>query len=292
VAAGGLAFLGLAVVGGLVLSQQALRPVAQSIRAARRMNPADLSARLPPTGAGDELDQLAATINDLLDRLAAYNAQITRFTADASHELRSPLAAMRAAVEVALQQPRTIADYRDILGSLGEQCDRLTSLVNGLLLLARADVGQIELRREPLDFTALAGEIAEMYQLLAEERGVALVWDDTSPVCVMGDPSRLRQLVTNLVDNAIKFTQSGGTVAIRIDQADDRARLVVADTGIGIAAESLPHVFERFYQVDLARSSGGAGLGLSICRWIALAHGGSVRAVSEPGRGSTFTVLI
>jgi heavy metal sensor kinase len=302
-AAGGLAFLALAVIGGLLLSHQALRPVAQSIRTARHLNPADLSARLPRTGAGDELDQLAGTINDLLDRLAADHAQVTRFTADASHELRSPLGAMRAAVEVALQQPRTAAEYRDILGTLGEQCERLTVLVNGLLLLARADAGQVELRREPLDLTALVTEIAEMYQPLAEEHRVTLDWDRPAPLEMTGDPARLRQLLTNLVDNAIKFTAPtaagpavDGRATIRLEleptTAGDAVRLRVVDTGAGIDAEHLPHVFERFYQVDPARSAVGTGLGLSICRWIAEAHGGSIAASSVPGRGSTFTVLL
>jgi heavy metal sensor kinase len=308
VAAGGLVFLALAACGGLVFSHQALRPVARSIRTARRLNPADLSARLPLTGAGDELDQLAGTINDLLDRLADYHAQVTRFTADASHELRSPLGAMRAAIEVALQQPRPAAEYREILGTLGEQCERLTALVNGLLLLARADAGQVELRREPVDLAALVVAVAEMYQPLAEERNVTLTlsltsgWDQDqdrpNPLYVAGDPSRLRQLVTNLVDNAIKFTgpvdDGAGRVSIGLERIEDQARLRVVDNGVGILPEHLPHLFERFYQADPARSAGGTGLGLSICRWIAEAHGGSIHAASErpPGRGSTFTVLL
>ena len=160
------------------------------------------------------------------------------------------------------------------------------------MLLARADAGQVELRHETVDLTALADQVAEMYQPLAEEQGVSLVWDHPTPVPVRGDPARLRQLVTNLVDNAIKFTEPGGTVAIRLERAGDRARLGVVDTGVGIPAEHLPHVFERFYQSDPARSVGGTGLGLSICRWIAEAHGGSIRATSEPGRGSTFAVLL
>jgi signal transduction histidine kinase len=168
VAGGSVAFLVLAAAGGLILSRQALRPVAESIRTARRLDPANLSERLPRTGAGDELDELAGTINALLDRLAAYHAQVIRFTADASHELRSPLGAMRAAVEVALQRPRGIPEYRDVLASVGEQCDRLTALVNGLLLLARADAGEVELSRAPLELSSLVEEAAEMYEPLAE----------------------------------------------------------------------------------------------------------------------------
>ena len=168
---------------------------------------------------------------------------------------------MRAAVDVALQRPRSAAEYRDILSSLGEQCDRLTALVNGLLLLARADAGQVELRREPIDLTALIAEVAEMYQPLAEERDVTLSWDGPAPLHVTGDPSRIRQLLTNLLDNAIKFTEPGGRVTVRIEQTDAHVRLAVVDTGVGIAPEHLPHIFERFYQADPARSVQGAGWG-------------------------------
>lgn len=292
VAGGGMVFLVLAVLGGLFLSRQALRPVALSIRTARGLNPENLTARLPRTGAGDELDELAGTINGLLDRLAAYHAQITRFTADASHELRSPLAAMRAAVEVALGQPREAQAYRDVLSSLGEQCERLTVLVNGLLLLARADAGEVDVQREPVDLAALAADVAETYEPLAEERAVRLMAVTRSPVPVLGDASRLRQLVTNLIDNAIKFTPAGGTVTIQVERDGTRASLIIRDTGQGIAANHLPQVFERFYQASTARSSGGYGLGLSICRWIVSAHSGSIEAMSDEGVGTTFRVIL
>lgn len=292
VAAGGAAFFLLAVAGGRLLSRQALRPVAASIATAQRLNPQDLSARLPLTGADDELDRLAATINDLLDRLAADHAQIIRFTADASHELRSPLGAMRAAVEVALQQSRSADEYRDMLASLGEQCERLTALVNKLLLLARADAGQVEIRRSEVDLTALVGEVVDLYQPLAEDRGVQIAWQATEAVNVQGDASWLRQMAVNLLDNAIKFSETGGRVELRVEKAGGRARFAVSDAGIGIAPERLPHVFERFYQVDGARSAGGHGLGLSICRWIAEIHGGTIEAASRPGEGATFTVSL
>lgn len=292
VAGGATAFLILAVIGGIFFSRQAFRPVAESIAAARRLNPGDLTERLPRTGAGDELDELAGTINGLLDRLAAYHTQVTRFTADASHELRSPLAAMRAAVEVALQQPRTAADYRDVLMSLGEQCERLTALVNGLLLLARADAGEVVVRREPIDLSALAEDAAEMYEPLAEERGIAFRWECPPRIVVPGDAHRLRQLVTNLIDNAMKFTPSGGSVLLQVQTVGHEARLLVTDTGVGIACGHLPHIFERFYQADPARSSTGSGLGLSICRWIVEAHGGDIAAESVNGTGSRFTAKL
>lgn len=292
VAGGAVAFLVLAVAGGLFLSRQALRPVAESISAARRLDPENLSERLPLTGAGDELDELAATINGLLDRLGAYHAQIIRFTADASHELRSPLAAMRAAVEIALQKPRGPDEYRDVLATLGEQSERLTALVNGLMLLARADAGEVTIRREMVDLAAVACDVAEMFDPLAEERGIRLAAEFSGPVTVAGDPSRLRQLATNLVDNAIRFTEPGGTVTLRVEGIADRAILRVVDTGIGIPAEHLPHVFERFYQADAARGSGGCGLGLSICRWIVQAHGGTIEAAGGAVGGTVFTAAL
>lgn len=290
VAGGALAFLLLSAAGGLILSRLALRPVAASIRAARRIAPEDLTERLPLTGADDELDELAMTINDLLDRLAAYHAQVIRFTADASHELRSPLAAMRAAVEVVLQSPRGPEDYRNVLATLGEQCERLTALVNGLLLLARADAGEIAIRRESVDLSALTGDVIDMFDPLAEERGLRLIGVIGPTVIVSGDPSRLRQLVTNLVDNSIRFTEPGGSVTVRVRGDADRAQVVVADTGIGIPAEHLPHIFERFYQADASRACGG-GLGLSICRWIVKAHGGTIEARSGGG-GAEFVVTL
>ncbi|WP_165070396.1 heavy metal sensor histidine kinase [Paludisphaera rhizosphaerae] len=289
---GAVAFLALAVVGGLFLSRQALRPVTESIAAARRLDPANLSERLPLTGAGDELDELAGTINGLLDRLAAYHTQVIRFTADASHELRSPLAAMRAAVEVALQQPRDEAAYRDVLASLGEQCERLTALVNGLLLLAQADAGEVVVGRDVVDLSSLAEDAAEMYEPLAEERRLAFRWECAPGTQVAGDALRLRQLVTNLLDNAMKFTPPGGSVRLAVRRDGGEAMLSVADTGGGISSEHLPHVFERFYRADPARPSSGTGLGLSICRWIVEAHGGTISVESRPGAGTTFRVTL
>ena len=290
--AGSLVFLLIVVAGGWGLAQQALRPVAQSIETAQALNPADLSARLPRSGAGDELDRLAETINALLDRLASYHAQAARFTADASHELRGPLAAIRAAIDVAVQQPRSADEYRDFLGDLGEQCDRLTALVNGLLLLARGDAGQIELRRAPIRLCDLVRDVVEMYHPLAEERSVRLEHRGDAAAIVEGDGQLLRQLISNLVDNAIKFNRPGGRVAISVSAEPANVTVTVADTGVGVPPEHIEHIFERFYQADSARCSAGSGLGLSICHWIVAAHGGTLHVSSEPGAGSAFTVTL
>jgi heavy metal sensor kinase len=284
-AGGGAAFLAVAALAGWFVTRQALRPVAASIRSAQQLNPNDLSVRLPRTGAGDELDLLAATINDLLERLAHYHEQVFRFTADASHELRGPLAAMRAGVEVVLQQPRSADEYRESLETLGEQCQHLTDLVNKLLLLTRADAGQIQLEREPVDLAALVAEAVETYQPLADEKRVGLEWMETRPVWCPGDRMRLSQLIMNLLDNAIKYSRPEGTVRLALEPDGTMARLTVEDTGIGITADRLPHIFDRFYQGDQSRSEGGSGLGLNICHWVAAAHYGAIDVASEPGRG-------
>jgi heavy metal sensor kinase len=287
-AGGGAAFLAVAALAGWFLTRQALRPVAASIRSAQQLNPNDLSVRLPRSGAEDELDLLAATINDLLERLNRYHEQMIRFTADASHELRGPLAAMRAAVEVALQKPRHAEVYREALESLGEQCQHLTDLVNKLLLLARADAGQIELQCQRVDLAALVDEAVETYRPLADEKRITLDWNGSEPVWCQGDRMRLSQLIMNLIDNGIKYTNPEGTVSLRLAAEGDKICLTVEDTGIGIPDDRLPHIFERFFQVDESRSQGRGGLGLSICRWVAAAHDGSIEVASHPGRGSTF----
>ena len=289
---GGALLMVAAVLGSLFLMQQAVQPIAAGIRTAQRLNPDDLSARLPRTGAGDEVDSLAATINDLLERLSRYHERVIRFTADASHELRGPLAAMRAAVDVALHQPRPAEEYREALGALGEQCQRLTDLVNKLLLLAQADAGQVELLREPVDLEDVLAEAVETYRPLAEEKQVELSLKTSGTAWCRGDRMRLRQLVMNLLDNAIKFTAPGGNVAAALTAQEVTSCVTIEDTGIGIAAERLEHIFERFYQADESRTANGGGLGLSICRWVASAHGGTIEVASRPGHGTRFTVTL
>jgi signal transduction histidine kinase len=199
---------------------------------------------------------------------------------------------MRAAVEVALQKGRDTEEYRQTLAALGEQCERLAGLVNGLLLLARADAGEVAVERKAVDLAALARDVSEMFDPLAEERGIGLVTDAPRPVIVAGDPSRLRQLVTNLLDNALRFTQPGGAVTLCVRDTASEAILQVNDTGTGIPAEDLPRIFDRFYQADAARASGGGGLGLSICRWIVKAHGGTIGVESAGVAGAAFTVRL
>jgi heavy metal sensor kinase len=290
---GGVVFLVLAFVGGVLLTGLSLRPITHSIDTARRLNPDDLSARLPLSGSGDELDQLASTYNTLLDRVAQKHGQLIRFTSDASHELRGPLAALQAAIEVTLQQPRSNEIYRERLESLGEQCHRLTHLVHTLLLLARADAGQISIQQLPVDLALLVRESIDLFQPLADERELILETALPDRLQIPGDRLRLGQLVTNLLDNAIKFTSPNGTIRVKLLSVSGHAELTIADTGIGIDADRLPHIFDRFYRADESRTGGhDAGLGLSICQWIVLAHGGTISASSTPNCGTKFVVRL
>jgi heavy metal sensor kinase len=286
----------LAVSGGVayLLARKALAPVEQLRRSTRDITADRLDRRLPVADPGDELGRLAATINDMIGRLERSFAEVRRFTADASHELRTPLTAIRTEAEVALSQPLGEADCRPLLGSILEECERLTRLTEQLLTLAREDAGVAPQVREPVDLVALVRGVVDTMRPLAESKGVGLDAETDGPVEVRGDGARLRQVVYNVVDNAIKYTPGGGEVVVAAVRRAGEAIVAVRDTGVGIPAEHLPHVFDRFYRVDRARSreQGGTGLGLSIARSIVLAHRGRISLDSTPGRGTLCTVSL
>jgi signal transduction histidine kinase len=292
--AGGL----IAVCAPLVgywLSGRATEPLAHIIRTTARLRPENLGERLRLRRSGDELDQLSETINGMLDRIAAYLQQRRDFLANAAHELRSPLAAVITAAEVALTAERSRAEHVELLGDILGECGSLELLVNQLLLLAEGDAGQLGLRKAGAPLDVVVRKALEMFEGVAESQGVELKAGPLAALRVCGDEYHLRQVVNNLVDNAIKFNRAGGRVLVEVE-ADGAAgaRLRVADTGSGIPAEALPRVFERFYRGDKARqrepARRGTGLGLSICQAIVTALGGRIEVQSEPGAGSTFTV--
>jgi signal transduction histidine kinase len=230
----------------------------------------------------------------MIGRLERSFAEIRRFTADASHELRTPLTVIRTETEVALTKPLTVAEQQELLGSILEECGRLTRLTDQLLALAREDAPAARHVQESLDLAALVGDVVETMRLLAEEKGQLLRVEIHEPVSVRGDTARLREVFFNLLDNAIKYTPDGREVEVRIHRKGPEAVVSIKDTGIGIAAEHLPHVFERFYRVDRARSRsvGGTGLGLSIAQSIIAAHSGRIELTSIPGKGTTCTVCL
>ena len=286
--------LGVASLGGIFLASRALSPIDKLTRLAQRISAEDLSQRLDLSLPDDEVGRLARTFDDMIARLEDAFRRQRQFTADASHELRTPLTAIKGQVEVALTRPREPGAYKEVLRSVNEQVDRLVRLVGSLLTLARADAGQIPVAPEAIDVPDLVGAAAEQVRPAAQQRDIELVLAAGPPVTLRADEDLLLQLLLNLLDNAIKYTPSGGRVTAGWSTDGTQIELWVRDTGAGIAPEHLPHIFDRFYRADKARSraDGGTGLGLSICRWITEAHGGSVSVESAPGQGATFTVRL
>ncbi|MDX1943934.1 MAG: ATP-binding protein, partial [Pirellulaceae bacterium] len=295
-------------IGGYLLAGRTTRILAKMIHKTERLRPSELNERLPIRGTGDELDALARTINGLLDRIGDYLKQRHDFLANAAHELRTPLAAIRSSVEVALGGERSEAEYRELLDEVISECGSLQALVNQLLLLAESDADRLMVNSEAFSFDDLVRRSAEMFLGVAEFRGLRLVVDPLPAAPVVGNRHHLRQVLNNLLDNAIKFTAArhdaaagqpeAGEIRIRLVRDDElgEIRLSLADNGQGIEAEHLPHVFDRFYRADRARtrdgSPGGTGLGLSICQAIVAAHQGTIQVASEFGHGTTFTVTL
>jgi heavy metal sensor kinase len=284
----------LATAGGWVLARRALKPVDEMTRAARRISGESLAERLQETGSGDELDRLAETLNEMLARLDDFLRQTRQFSADAAHELQTPLTILKGEIEVALRSPRTPEEYQGVLASSLEEIDRINSLVAGLLLLARADRGVLRLDLKPLELQELLKEVGEQMRLLAEKRDVSLNYDLMEPAAIQGDREHFKRLLLNLLDNAIKYTPPGGRVTLSLRCEGGLAQVGVSDTGMGLSPEEQTQIFHRFYRAAAARSQhgGGAGLGLSIAQSIAGAHGGRIEVLSAPGQGSTFTVSL
>jgi heavy metal sensor kinase len=296
--------LALAGTGGWLLARRALRPVDQMTTAARRIEAERLAQRLEGAEMDDELGRLARTLNEMLARLEVAFAQVRRFSADASHELKTPLTVLKGEIEVALRNPRDPAEYQRVLGSVLEEVESMARLVDDLLLLSRADAGALRWEIGPVELDRLVEEVAKEGDILGRGTQVRVSIQALEPVIVQGDGQRLKQLLRNLVDNGIKYTPPGGqvTLALRTESdqapgsgsAPQHALIEVRDTGVGIPAEALPRIFERFYRVDPARSreAGGAGLGLCIAKTIADAHAGRIEVQSTPGAGSTFTLVL
>jgi len=276
--------------GGYYLVARALAPVVRAARSAERITLHNLDERLPVVETGDELEQLSLALNNMIARLAEAFEQNRRFVADASHELRTPLTTLRGELESVLEQacsPQT----RDSIGSALEEVDRLAKIVEALFAISLLDAGEAQ-EWTQFDLGRLVTGTAEQMSLLAEDKGVSLQCRVRKSVMVEGDAARIKQVVVNLLDNAIKYTPAGGAITLEVHEREGRAVMEVSDTGIGIPAAALPHVFERFFRVDKARSreAGGAGLGLAIVKSICSAHGAKVEVKSVEGRGSTFTV--
>lgn len=287
--------LAIAAVGGYALARRALAPVDLMARRAEKITAERLHDRLPIENPRDELGQLARVFNDTLGRLEQSFEQLRRFTADASHELRTPLTAIRSVGEMGLRRKGDASYFHDIIGSMLEEANRLTRLVDSLLTMSRADAGAIQLHPADLRLIDLAREAAELLQVLADEKGQNLSVIGDEKVVVAADRLILRQALINLVDNALKYSPIGGNVSVRVRSDAKRDAIVeIQDDGPGIAPEHRVRIFDRFYRVDKARSreAGGAGLGLAITRWAVEVNGGRIEVESEIGKGALFRVYL
>jgi heavy metal sensor kinase len=283
-----------AALAGWQLTKRALRPMKTLAAATRNINIHHLQQRLPVRGAGDEVDDVALAFNDTLARLENSVEQMKQFTASISHELRTPLTALRGEAEVALLEAHTVEEYQHVLASQLEEFDKLSQMVNQLLVLARAEAGEIHWTEQSVDLSVLATSLAEQMEPIATAKNVHLEVSVNQGVVVRGDSNWLERLILNLLDNAVKFTEDGGKVLVRLSSENEQAVLRVEDTGVGIPAEAIPRVFERFFRAEPSRSKNveGVGLGLALAKWIVEQHHGKIEVQSQPGQGSCFTVRL
>ncbi|HEY6268829.1 MAG TPA: ATP-binding protein [Candidatus Acidoferrum sp.] len=285
----------LASLAGYWLSGRALAPVNAIIETARGVSVQNLSSRLAVPPANDELRRLSETLNAMLARLEASVKRLTQFTADASHDLRSPIALIRTSAELSLRRPRTESEYRETLARILATSEETTHLIENLLTLARADAGASELHFENIDLVPRLEKISQEAGILAAGKGIEVTREfAVGQVRVSADPAALERLLLIVVENAVKYTPNGGKIALSLSNGAGSARIEIRDTGIGISEKDLPHIFERFYRADQARSRepGSSGLGLAIARWIVDLHGGLIEAQSKLGGGSVFRISL
>lgn len=279
--------------GGYWLSRRALSPVDALVRTAREIGGANLSGRVEKINTGDELQRLSDTLNEMLDRIEKAFLRIAQFTADASHELRTPVSLIRTEAELALRRSRGEAEYKESLRHILLESERTTSLIEQLLSLARADSGRETLNMQPVNLSETLRGIVEGWQHVATIRGLQFsVNFEAAEAYVMGDEMALRRLAGILLDNAFKYTPAPGRICLTLERTPQNLVIKVEDSGVGVAAEEQAKIFERFYRADKARSrgQGGAGLGLAIAQWIVAQHRGSIRVESQPSFGSIFIV--
>ena len=287
--------IAVAALAGYRMSRRILAPVQSIASQAERITSSSLHERIPVHGTGDELDHLAEVFNRTLTRLDESFRQLRQFTADVSHELRTPLAAIRAIGEVGLDRECTAQEYRELVGSMLEEVNRLTRLVNDLLMISRGDAGAIQLSRVPVAVLDLARDTVSLLEPLAEEKEQKLVLAGDEGATVQADPVFLRQALINVLHNAIKYSSDGATISLCVERVNAHSVAVsVTDAGPGIAPEHAARIFDRFYRVDTGRSrdAGGFGPGLAIAQWAVQAHNGSISVSSALGRGSTFRIIL
>ena len=291
------AMIVLTSVAGWLLAGRAIRPLNSVAQAAQGLTGVNLKTQIPTRGAGDELDNLIESFNRMTGRLSASFEQIRQFSTDVSHELRTPLTAIRGQLEVALFTAETPEQYREAMVNALEDVEKLSSIVRALLLLSQAESGQVVLQKAPLDLAEVVTDLVDQFQIPAEEKGLTLTSLLEEGTTILADRTQIERMLSNLLSNAIKYTPKGGTINVRAGVDPEHpgyARIVVADTGVGIASEDLPHIFDRFYRVRNAQTHKieGLGLGLSFVSWIVAAHGGEIHVESTPGQGTRFDIRL
>jgi heavy metal sensor kinase len=288
-----LILLVLGTVGGWALARRSLSPIGYIASKTRSITSENLSDRLQVRGTDDEMDDLIKTINEMISRLEESFKRMAEFTADASHELKTPICALKGEAEVLLSKERSPEEYQEALAQFIERFDYLNRIINDLILLSKVDASRADLKMAPLRLDLLINELGSLFSILAEQKNLVLEIGPLEEVMIEGDKIRLQQLFTNLIDNAIKYTLKG-SVQISLEKNKEMAVVRIRDTGIGIPKEEQENIFKRFYRLDKSRSreTGGVGLGLSIAQWIAQTHHGRIEVESDPGRGSTFIVYL
>jgi heavy metal sensor kinase len=290
---GTMTFLLLVAAGlGWFMARQAVSGVEAVTRTARMISGGNLEERVPVKGRGDEIDQLALTFNQMLDRIQSLLTEIKEMTDHLAHDLRSPLTRIRGHAEITLTTAQSLIEYENMAANTIEECDRLLDMINTMLLISKTESGVDTFSFEETNLTALVQEACELFSPTAEDKAVTLRCDLPVKNLLAGDARMIQRMLSNLLDNAIKYTPSGGSVTVSLEEKGEHLLISVTDTGVGISPSDLPRIFERFYRSDQSRSQVGIGLGLSLARAIARAHGGDLTAISLPNQGSVFKVTL
>jgi signal transduction histidine kinase len=277
---------------GWLMAKRALSGVEKVTQAAVDITHGAFDRRVPVTSNGDEIDRLADAFNTMVDRVQELIGQMKEITENIAHDLRSPIARMRGLAEMALTGDNTNDNYPIVTGTIIEECDRLLGMINAMLDISEAESGLMKLKAEPVDIAVLLSDVSDLFQPVAENRGISIALDTPHTIAVFGEPKKLQRVFSNLIDNALKYTLPGGYVHISIRETNNKVVITIRDNGVGIAAEDLPHIFDRFFRGEKSRSTQGNGLGLSLAQAFVLVHGGTITATSTTGQGSQFVVTL
>lgn len=285
--------IGLAAGVGWFMARRAVSGVEAVTRTAQEISGGTLDKRVPVGKRGDEIDQLAETFNQMLGRIQALITEIREMSDNIAHDLKSPITRIRGIAEVTLTTGKGVAEYENMAAGTVEECDRLLDMINTMLMITRAESGVQQPDNRDIDMARLVRDACELMAPLAEDKGLHLTCEAPEALSLRGDPRMIQRILSNLLDNAIKYTPSGGSVTVSLYEKDGKEALVAfQDTGMGIPPADLPHIFDRFYRCDQSRSEPGTGLGLSLARALARAHQGDITVTSTPGQGSTFTLIL